>query len=50
LIGEILDKEKYLSKRLILEMLHIKRQKNSLNLQSNTEYLDSDIISVLNKL
>jgi len=33
---EILDRERYLTKRLISEMLHIKRQKNSLNL--HTEY------------
>jgi len=31
-------------------MLHIKRQKNSQkNLQSDTEYLDNGIISILNK-
>jgi len=47
---EILDKERYLTKRLILEMIHIKRQKNSLNLQSDTECLDDGIISILNKL
>jgi len=44
----ILDRERYLSKRLILEMLYIKHQKNSLNLQSDTEYLDGTF--VLNKL
>jgi len=44
-----LAKERYLSKRLISEMLHIKHQKNSLNLQSDKEYLDNGIISVLNK-
>jgi len=37
---EILDKERYLSKRLISEMLYITRQNNSLiNLQSDTEFL-----------
>jgi len=45
-----LNKERYLPKRLFSEMLHIKRQKKLLNLQSDTEYLDSGIISVLNKL
>jgi len=47
---EILDRERFLSKRLISEMIHIKRQKNSLNLQSDTECLDDDIITILNKL
>jgi len=31
----VLDKERYLSKLLISEMICIKRQKNSLNLQSD---------------
>jgi len=47
---EILDKERFLSKRLISEMIHIKGQKYSLNLQSDTESLDNGIVSVLNKL
>jgi len=47
---EILDKERILSKRLISETIHIKRQKNSLNLQSDTECLDDGIITILNKL
>jgi len=47
---EILDRERFLSKRLILEMIYIKRQKNSLNLQSDTEHLDDGIISILKKL
>jgi len=49
---EILDRERFLSKRLISEMIYIKRQKNSLNLQSDTEHLllDEGIISILNKL
>jgi len=47
---EILDKEQFLSKRLISEMIYIKRQKNSLNLQSDTECLDDGIITILNKL
>jgi len=47
---EILDQERYVSKRLISEMIHIKRQNNSLNLQSDTNTLDDGIISILNKL
>jgi len=47
---EILDNERYLSKRLISEMLHITRQKNSLNLQSDTEFLHHAWVSVLGKL
>jgi len=43
-------KERILSKRLILEIIHIKRQKNNLNLQSDTECLDDGIITILNKL
>jgi len=31
-------------------MIHIKRQNNSFNLQSDTECLDDGIISILNKL
>ncbi|EFN62053.1 hypothetical protein EAG_01370, partial [Camponotus floridanus] len=33
---EILDEEAFLGKRLISEMIYIKRQKNALNLQSDT--------------
>jgi len=47
---EILDRERYLTKRLVFEMLHIKRQKNSLNLHTDTECLDNGIIAILNKL
>jgi len=47
---EILDQERFLTRRLISEMIHIKRQNNSLNLQSDTENLDDGIISILNKL
>jgi len=47
---EILDKEWFLIKRLISEMIYIKRQNNRLNLQSDTECLDDGIISILNKL
>jgi len=37
---EILDEEEVYNKRLISEMLNIKKQKNSLNLQINTESLN----------
>jgi len=47
---EIVDRERFLSKRLISEMIRIKCQNNSLNLQSDTECLDNGIISILNKL
>jgi len=47
---EILDIDRYLTKRLISEIIHIKRQNNNLNLQSDTECLDDGIISILNKL
>jgi len=47
---EILDSERFLGKRLISEMMFIKRQKNSINLQSDTEYLDEAYISILKKL
>jgi len=43
---EILDRERFLSKRSISEMIHIKRQKYSLNLQSDIESLDNGIVSV----
>jgi len=35
----ILDQEPYLNKRLISEMLFIKRQRNGLNFQTDTERL-----------
>jgi len=47
---EILDNERYLSKRLISEMLHITRQNNSLNLQPDTEFLHYSWVSVLSKV
>jgi len=47
---EILDVERYYTKRLISEMLYIKLQDNSLNQQTDTECLDSGIISILNRL
>jgi len=36
---KILDRECYLGRKLISEMLHIQMQNNSLNLQSDTEFL-----------
>jgi len=39
-----LNKENFFRKRLISEMLHIKRQSNSLNLQS--EYLHAYVLIV----
>jgi len=46
----ILSKENFWEKRLISEMLHIKRQSNSSNLQSDTEHLHHAYVSILNKL
>jgi len=37
---EILDEEPILGKRLVSEMIHIKLQKNSINLENDTERLD----------
>jgi len=45
----VLDRERFLSKQLISEMMHIRLQK-SLNLQSDTKFLDSGITSSLKKL
>ena len=36
----ILDKEQILHERLLSELIHIKKQKQSLNLQNNTLSLD----------
>jgi len=47
---KVLDRERFLSKRLISEMMHIRLQKNSLNLQSDTKFLNSGITSLLKKL
>ncbi|KAM0732494.1 hypothetical protein ACS0PU_002036 [Formica fusca] len=46
----VLDNEPWLRKRLISEILHIKRQKNGLNLQTDTEGLPDMYIPVLEKL
>jgi len=37
---EILNEEIYLNKRLISEMIHIKKQYYDLNLQHDTDFLD----------
>ncbi|KYN38925.1 hypothetical protein ALC56_06685, partial [Trachymyrmex septentrionalis] len=47
---QILDEEPSYRKRLILEMLHIKRQKNSLNLQTDTEGLHKAYLPIINKV
>jgi len=47
---EILDVEKFYHKRLVSEMLHIKRQKNGLNLQTDTDCLDRGYTSIFNYL
>lgn len=44
----ILDTEKHYNKRLISEMIHIKRQVNSLNLQTDTECLPSVYDNIIN--
>jgi len=46
---EILD-EKYYHKRLVFEMLHIKRQGNGLNLQTDTDCLGRGYTSIFNYL
>jgi len=47
---DVLDSELFLCKRRISEMLHIQMQKNGLNLQSDTEFLHHDYITILNNL
>ncbi|KMQ89133.1 hypothetical protein RF55_11264 [Lasius niger] len=47
---EILDEEPFLSKRLVSEMIFIKRQVNSLNLQSGTENLDHVYTPTIEKM
>ncbi|KYN15983.1 hypothetical protein ALC57_11780, partial [Trachymyrmex cornetzi] len=47
---EIVDSERFLYRRRISEMLHIKLQKNGLNLQSDTEFLHHAYISILDNL
>jgi len=45
---KVLDVEKYYHKRLVSEMLHVKRQRNGLNLQTDTDYLDRGCTSIFN--
>ena len=45
---KILDRERYLGRRLVSEMLQM--QNNSRNLQSDTEFLHHAYISILNRL
>ncbi|EZA56075.1 hypothetical protein X777_03920 [Ooceraea biroi] len=47
---KILDHESFLNKRLISEMIFIKRQKESLNLQTDTERLPMYYVNVIDRL
>jgi len=47
---EILNQERFLYKWCVSEMLHIQLQKNSLNLQSDIEFLHHSYISIFNNL
>lgn len=47
---DILDKEPILNKRLLSEMLYIKRQNNSLNLKTDTDCLQHKYVMILEKL
>jgi len=47
---KILDNERFLGKRLILEMLHIQLQQSSLNLQADTDFLHHDYARILKKI
>ncbi|XP_077278940.1 uncharacterized protein LOC143906618 [Temnothorax americanus] len=47
---EILDSEPYINKRLISEMICIKRQKNGLNMQTDTEDLPENYLDVIEGL
>ena len=46
----ILDTEPRYYKRLISEMIHIKEQKNGLNLQKDTDLLHESYFDLLDKL
>lgn len=46
----ILNDEPILGKRLISEMLFIKRRINGLNLQTDTENLDESYVRIVKKL
>ncbi|EZA55680.1 hypothetical protein X777_04189 [Ooceraea biroi] len=45
---QILNKEGSYKKRLVSEMVNIKRQLKSLNLQNDTEFLSDDYLPILN--
>ncbi|KYM97751.1 hypothetical protein ALC62_11562, partial [Cyphomyrmex costatus] len=47
---EILDEEPNYRKRIVSEMINIKRQENSLNLQTDTEGLHDIYIPLINKV
>ena len=47
---QILDEELSYRKRLISKMLHIKKQKNSFNLQTDTEGLHKAYLPIVNKV
>jgi len=47
---KVLDREPNWYKRLISEMLHIKEQKNGINLQKDTELLNESYFGLLNDL
>jgi len=42
-----LDKEVQFNKRIISEMIYIKKQNKSLNLQQDTEFLDSIYFNII---
>jgi len=44
---EVLDEEIHYNKRIISEMIHIKKQFYSLNLQHDTEFLDSIYFDII---
>lgn len=46
----VLDKERSYCKRLISEMIHIKKQKEGINLQTDTENLDEIYSTIVDKL
>ncbi|KYM95323.1 hypothetical protein ALC62_14033 [Cyphomyrmex costatus] len=47
---EVLDEESNYRKRIVSEMINIKKQKNSLNLQTDTENLHETYIPLINKI
>lgn len=46
----ILDKESNYSKRIISEMINIKKQKNGINLNKDTESLDAAYFDIIKKI